>query len=300
MQENLNRFLIELSDLINVYFANPKPNLKKNNFKGVSFKKLQKLQKEGVCTFTLNQNSIDQLNFDLKGNFKEIENFIHKKKYGDIFKIKFNDFNRVLDKKKNVQVFKIVENFLFESKAYEVIAEFLKCEVYIKAIAAQYNDKEITKYFYNELDKQHLPINNKFDYMHIDSKIWPRLKILIYLNEVDDENGPFRYSIKTSKIMSLSEKLIRKTNDRIKLNDENYRSLPYEYKKHAFLSRKPEDIASNRDILNLAFKNEIKLLSKNGKDNVILFDVDGIHRGGFVSKKSRKILQVLFEKKNKL
>ena len=297
MQENLNKFLIELSSLINTYTSNPKPNLKKNNLEGESNEKLEQLQKKGICVFTLKQNSIDQLNLDLKNNFDEIQNFIKKKVHDDIFKIKFHDFNRVLDEKKNIKVFKIVESFLFESKAYKVIEEFLKCKVHIKAIAAQYNDNKITNYFYNDLDEEYLPKKNKFDYMHIDSKIWPRLKMLIYLNDVNDENGPFRYSINTSKIMSLSEKLIRKTNDKIKLDEKDYRSLPFEYKKHAFLSRKQEDILSNSEILNLAFKNEIKLLSKDGKDNVILFDVDGIHRGGFVSKKNRKILQVLFDKK---
>ena len=297
MQENLNKFIIEMSSLINSHLKNPKINLKKNNFEGDLYVKLNNLQKKGICTFTINQKLIDELNTNLTNKFDQIEKTLLKKKKDKVFKIKFNDFNKVIDQNENNKVYQVINDFLIQSKAYDIVEQFLNCNVKIKAIAAQFNNNVISNYFYGELDNEFLPKNNKFDYMHLDSKILPRLKILIYLNKVTEENGPFRYSTETSQIMPIAEKIIRKTNDRIKLNDEGYNSLPKEFRKHAFLARHEEDKKQNKELLDLGLKKEIKLLSENGENNVILFDVDGIHRGGFVSKKSRRILQVLFEKK---
>lgn len=171
---------------------------------------------------------------------------------------------------------------------------YLGLPVSIRAVVLQITDASDTHW------RNHFPDINHPDpatsYMHIDSSLkW--MKCIIYLNEVGEENGPFSYAIGSNNLkVSMVENIIRKANDKSRLDKcdpqmrELFSALPRVLQKKAeFGNDLLDDTPQARALLEC----ERRFTSRDG--NLILFDNNGIHRGGMVTEGKRQILQIQLE-----
>jgi hypothetical protein len=129
-------------------------------------------------------------------------------------------------------------------------------------------------------------------YMHIDSV--RRVKCMIYLTDVTDRTGPFSYVLGTHTIrLGFLEDIVRKANDISRLDrcDRDTRTLFSALPK--MLQKKSEfgnDLLDSMPEVAELLAAEHFFTSDQG--NLILFDNNGIHRGGRVLEGTRIILQV--------
>ena len=129
-------------------------------------------------------------------------------------------------------------------------------------------------------------------YMHIDSV--RRVKCMIYLTDVTDRTGPFSYVLGTHAIhLGFLEDIVRKANDISRLDrcDRDTRELFSALPK--VLQKKSEfgnDLLDSMPEVAALLASEHFFTSDEG--NLILFDNNGIHRGGMVLEGKRIILQV--------
>ena len=117
--------------------------------------------------------------------------------------------------------------------------------------------------------------------MHIDSAATASLNGVIYLSEVGDDQGPFRY-VKGSNHWEwdLEDRAIRKAVDESRFSiaaDSAFLALPAELRRRATFGADLVDEAAESAAL---CAGEVTFCS-DGAD-MILFDSDGVHRGGDV------------------
>jgi hypothetical protein len=126
-------------------------------------------------------------------------------------------------------------------------------------------------------------------YMHRDSSI-KRVKAMIYLNEVNMENGPTSYVLGSNNFKTgFWEYIVHKANDRADLDKCNpkarelFSALPTIFQKKAEFGNYLTDSDP-------AAK---ELLAKEHK----FTSTDGIHRGGMVVRGQRRVLIIVFKPK---
>lgn len=202
--------------------------------------------------------------------------------------LKFRDLNRRVDPAAFPGVFAALDEWLGASSARGMLEAYAGSPLLIGSVFLQKNDDATTRVHYGEIGEDGLPAS-RTSYMHIDSAIWPTVKILVYLNDIEATTGPFRYCIGTHMLPSLFEFMVRKTNDGLKLPAEEFLGLPVEFRQHALFG----DFIDQFDPAGLdLLGREVPLLSESG--DVICFDNNGVHRGGFVQAGHRLMLQVNF------
>jgi ectoine hydroxylase-related dioxygenase (phytanoyl-CoA dioxygenase family) len=129
-------------------------------------------------------------------------------------------------------------------------------------------------------------------FMHIDNTV-NVTKALIYLSDVDRETGPFSYVPGTHLArMGLWEGLVRRAVDLWRSNGrpENRRlilALPRWLRQSAKFG---DDLAPDSDEARNLLAAERVVTSVDG--DLILFDVNVVHRGGMVARGERRVLQV--------
>jgi hypothetical protein len=131
-------------------------------------------------------------------------------------------------------------------------------------------------------------------YMHIDTDVGV-LKCLLYLEEVTDRNGPFRYVLGSHRYAGLLERIIRKANDvsgldsRVREARELFWALPGPLRRKAAFGYDLLDASPEAEAL---LAREHAFTSDDG--DLILFDGDrGIHRGAMVIEGERQMLQIV-------
>ncbi len=132
------------------------------------------------------------------------------------------------------------------------------------------------------------------NYCHIDTA-WGVTKMLIYLDDVGPANGPFGYAIGTHRISrSIWERLVRKANDHAGLSSTAperrrlFAALPRPLRKKGAFGADLRDTDAASAVILAA---EHWYMSDGA--NAVLFDPDGIHRGGMVQSGRRRVLGVL-------
>lgn len=125
--------------------------------------------------------------------------------------------------------------------------------------------------------------------LHIDSAASASLNGVIYLNEVGPEQGPFRY-VKGSNHWDwdLHDRAIRKAVDESGFpahGDSTFLALPPELRRRANFGVDLMDDASDSKALQAR---EAMFCSEMGE--MVLFDSDGVHRGGDVRSGSRSAI----------
>ena len=203
-------------------------------------------------------------------------------------KPKFRDMNVQLQRAEWGGLYKTVQKAFDRLGVLQVGGAYVKAPLRIKRLYVQLNNEHETRLRYGAIDEDGIP-ERKSDYWHIDSDIWPNFKAILYLNEVTLEEGPMRYIPGTHRDLDPFETVVRKTNDALKLPTAQFLALPDPLRMHALFGPYMKgDEPECQDLL----RREIACC---GDADLVLFDNNGVHRGGFVRKGSRRIMQVLFE-----
>ena len=204
-------------------------------------------------------------------------------------KPKFRDMNVQLDRKPNAELYRVVEGALEQLRVPAMAEAYLRRPMKLKRLYVQLNNAWETEVRYGPIGEDGLP-ELKTDYWHIDSDVWPNFKALIYLNEVGPRQGPMRYVKGSHRACGDFETVVRKTNDSLRLPMPQFLALPDELRMHALFG---PFLTGAEDGSRRLMADETVLCGE-GLD-LVLFDNNGVHRGGFVREGARHIIQCLFE-----
>ncbi|MEM7263830.1 MAG: hypothetical protein AAF488_17720 [Planctomycetota bacterium] len=185
------------------------------------------------------------------------------------------------------------EAILRRTGALAGIEELLCAPVRIKRFAALIHD-ETDQYHRNKFEEFGLP-DPPTNGMHLDSPLdGPPVKALIYLSHVEPENGPFGYVLGTHRVSDTFDLCVRKTTDMLKMSRESFLALPREFRRK--LNFGVDLLDGESEAAAVLLEREHQFLSSGG--DLLLFDFNGVHRGGMVERGSRTTLQVVFETKD--
>lgn len=201
---------------------------------------------------------------------------------------KFKDMNVALDRGAHGALYAAVHDALTQLNVFDIGRAYVRRPLRIKKLFVQLNNDQETAARYGALGADGLP-KLKTDYWHIDSDVWPNIKVLLYLNDVDLDSGPMRYVVDSHREVPDFETLVRKTNDSLRLPTEQFLALPDELRMHALFG--PYLAGDESKSVEMLRRERIVC----GGGDLILFDNNGVHRGGFVRKGERRLLQCLFE-----
>ncbi len=179
---------------------------------------------------------------------------------------------------------------LTECGALDAASAYMGCSLKLGRMVLQVNTVRETRSRFGELDAFGRP-QRTTSYFHVDSSHWPNVKALVYLDEVGPDQGPFRYVVGSHRLMSPYEAAVRKTNDKLGHGVDKLCALPPEYGQHANFG----DYIDPNSLGALRLLNQ-EVVVCDGHSDLIVFDNNGVHRGGMVRKGRRYMLQCLFER----
>jgi len=204
-------------------------------------------------------------------------------------KIKFADGQVPLEPGDHPRLFVEVETALDEGGVLDVFSAYSGERLGLLRLAVQVNTARETRLKYGEIDASGAP-RLKTAYFHVDSNEWPQVKALIYLSDVELDQGPFRFVKGSHRLMGDFEALVRKTNDRLRQPPVRFLALPPEFRQHASFGDYIDETTPGAAGL---LADEVVVC--DGGSDLILFDNNGVHRGGFVRSGHRFMLQCQFD-----
>ena len=244
---------------------------------------LQQLQQDGCAAFAVS----DARKANLFTQVAPIAERVHTRNEA-LPRPRFKDSQVQLDRTDHQDIFRQVHELLESEKIYSVGSAYAGRKISLKTLAVQVNTQRATTLTYGELDEFGRP-RPRTRYLHIDSAFWPPLKVLVYLNPVGPDQGPFRYVVGSHRLASDYELVVRKTNDKAGIHNATFMALPRPFRMYTEFGDAMDPDSDQAD----------RLLEKertygDGVADLILFDFNGVHRGGFVRSGWRYMLQCCF------
>ena len=179
----------------------------------------------------------------------------------------------------------LLEQIFAQTGVYAAANAYAGRPLRLYRIGVQVNTAYSTRQRYGEVDAAGVP-EHATSYFHIDSGGWPGIKVLIYLTEVELDQGPFRYVVGSHRWAGDFELSVRKATRKLAMPRRLFMALPDEFRMDAdfgdHLDPDAEDAAA-------ALAGERAVC--DGASDIILFDYSGVHRGGFVREGKRYMLQ---------
>jgi hypothetical protein len=201
----------------------------------------------------------------------------------------FKDGQILLDETSHAAIYDAVAAVFDQAHIFDVAQAYARTPVKLAGIAVQVNTAATTARKYVSIDAEGIP-KKKTQYLHIDSSGWPHHKVLIYLNDVGLDEGPFRYIVGSHRMLDDFELAVRKTNDKLRIPPRLFMALPEAFRQLAdFGDNMDPDSAEAGELLRRE-----RALYDDQRSDLVLFDYHGVHRGGFVRQGARRILQVNF------
>jgi len=250
---------------------------------------LNKLKSDGIVCLTLKPSEIDEIRAATLPAFAKLD-----ERRGNIplEKRKFDDNVYWCTRTGDPQAFAAVENVFGRYDIVQAASAYLGRPVGVKHVNAQINDPQFAFW------KRQFPDTGLADpwgsYLHIDAT-YGMLKCAIYVHEIGPDGGPFCYVRGSQKAkVGWFEGMVRRTNDfcgnsaRKVEARKQFMALP------AFLRKKAEfgaDILDDSAEAERLREGHFSATSNYG--NCILFDGNGIHRGGMVNQGERRCLFIL-------
>jgi hypothetical protein len=200
------------------------------------------------------------------------------------------EISQAVPRKDGAELYASVRSVLKRHGIFDAAEHYVGQPLKMRAIEVQINDPADAHW------REHFADAGVPDpataYMHIDSV--RRVKCMIYVTDVTDRNGPFRYVLGTNTIkIGRFEDMVRKANDLSRLDRcdrhtrELFWALPRALQKKSEFGNDLDDSAPETAAL---LASEHSFTSADG--HLILFDNNGIHRGGMVLDGKRIVLQV--------
>ena len=192
----------------------------------------------------------------------------------------------LLEREEHAEVFETLDAIFTAQNLYAVASAYCGRALTLAPRAAvQVNTAAHSRSMYGEIEADGLPVE-KTRYLHIDSSGWPWIKVLIYLTPVGPEQGPFRYVAGSHRLASPFELSVRKTNDKLRLPAKFFVALPEPFRMNTHFG---DHAAVDDPRMEALLRNERTVC--DGASDLILFDNNGVHRGGFVREGRRYMMQ---------
>lgn len=140
---------------------------------------------------------------------------------------------------------------------------------------------------------EHDFFDDEMNFFHVDTNL-NTLKIMIYLNDVNSqEEGAFEYVLGSKELFTMKEFFIRRVLRKIGAykRDERGKKMILSLPKSLRIKNEFSDYSKD-SLLGKYIRSKSKLFL--AKQNVIIFDPLGIHRGGRVKKGKRTAIQLVF------
>lgn len=239
---------------------------------------LDGIERNGIVAVRLPAAKVAEMAEKLQPYFAELEQRLASKSLDDR---KFDETRLWIDSDKDPGIYQWFNEAMRSVGIVEAASAYLKRPVTVAHIVPQINDTSDNFWANHFVDAG--VEDSVCDYCHVDAT-YNLLKMIIYVNEVTEENGPFSYVKGSHKAArGFWDGMIRRANDYAGLSwtKRQYRELFFALpralqRKGAFGADIPNDSVYVRPIL----ENELCVTSANG--NGVLFDPGGIHRGGMV------------------
>lgn len=250
---------------------------------------LSQLRDQGAVPLELSSDERDELRRAMDEYVAQLQDERHGKEDG-ARKFKDNQLPLPTDS----DMYALVTRILDRRNIYDVASAYLgyivpKC---VRALTLQINGPTDLSFWAKGFDDIGMPYPDT-TYMHIDSNLGS-LKCLIYLTDVGQDNGPFRYILGSNR-RTFRERAVRKANDISGLDQRNadnrrlFAALPAALQRKAAFGY--DMVADDPEIDTLLAGEQ---LFTSDKGHLILFDGDrGIHRGAMVHSGERHMLQVI-------
>jgi hypothetical protein len=250
---------------------------------------LNQIKSDGIVCLTLSSGEIEQVRAVTNPGFAKLD----ERRAGiPLDKRKFDDNVYWCTRSSDPQAFATVEQIFNRYGIIEAASAYLGRPVGVKHVNAQINDEDYAFW------KRTFPDTKLADpwgsYLHIDAT-YGMLKCAIYVHEIGPDGGPFCY-VRGSQNAEIGwfEGMIRRTNDfsgfsgRKPESRKKFMALP------RFLRKKADfggDVPDNSVDEQRLREGHFSATSNYG--NCVLFDGNGMHRGGMVNKGERRCIFIL-------
>jgi hypothetical protein len=202
---------------------------------------------------------------------------------------RFRDGQVLFNRAEQPDAYALIDSILRAAQLPVIASAYAGAPLKLSAVALQVNTERSTRIRYGRIDEEGIP-EEPAAYFHIDSAVWPHQKVLIYLDNVGLDEGPFRYVPGSHRVADAFELAVRKTNDRLGMSREMFMALSEPFRVYAeFGAHLDQNGPEARDLL----AREVAVYDDAGSD-LIIFDYHGVHRGGFVRRGARHMLQCTF------
>ena len=250
---------------------------------------LNGVERDGIVAVRLPAAKVAEMADRLQPYFKALEQRLASKPPSER---KFDETRLWIDPEGDPGIYRWFNETMRSAGVVEAASAYLKRPVEVAHIVPQINDPSDNFWANHFVDAG--VEDSVCDYCHVDAT-YNLLKMIVYLNEVTEENGPFSY-VKGSHRAAKGfwDGMIRRANDYAGLSwtkrpyRELFHALPRPLqRKGAFGADIPNDSVYIKPILD----NELCVTSKSGDG--VLFDTDGIHRGGMVRSGRRLVVGMM-------
>ena len=250
---------------------------------------LNRLKADGIVPLTLSPDEVEQIRAVTDPGFAKLD----VRRAGiPVEKRKFDDNIYWCTRSSDPHAFTTVENIFNRYGIAEAASAYLGRPVGVKHVNAQINDQDLA--FWKRVFPDTQLADPWGSYLHIDAT-YGMLKCAIYVHDIGPDGGPFCY-IRGSHLAKVSwfEGMVRRTIDFAGFSAKKpdvrrkFMALP------AFLRKKAEfgaDILDDSVDAKQLRDGHFSATSNYG--NCILFDGNGIHRGGMVNTGQRRCVFIL-------
>jgi len=250
---------------------------------------LNQLRSDGIVCITLSPGEIDGIRLATAPAFTKLD---ERRAAIPLDKRKFDDNVYWCTRSADPQAFAAVEDAFRHYGIVESASAYLGRPIGVKHVNAQINDEEFAFW------KRQFPDTKLADpwgcYLHVDAT-YGMLKCAIYTHEIGPDGGPFCYVRGSQRArVNWFEGMVRRTIDFAGLSSRKvevrrkFMALPRFLRKKAEFGADVQD-----DSVEAQYLREGHFSATSNYGNCILFDGNGIHRGGMVNKGERRCLFIL-------
>jgi hypothetical protein len=250
---------------------------------------LNQIKSDGIACLTLSSDEIEQIRAVTRPGFNKLD----QRRAGiPLEQRKFDDNVYWCTRSSDQQAFAAVEKIFSRHGIIEAASAYLGRPVGVKHVNAQINDEDYS--FWKRVFPDTKLTDPWGSYLHIDAT-YGMLKCAIYIHEIGPDGGPFCY-IRGSQNARIGwfEGMIRRTNDfsgfsgRKPEARKKFMALPGFLRKKADFGGDVPDDSSDAHRLR-----EGHFSATSNYGNCVLFDGNGMHRGGMVNKGERRCVFIL-------
>jgi hypothetical protein len=250
---------------------------------------LNRIKADGIVPMTLSADEIEQIRTATNPGFAKLD---ERRAAIPAEKRKFDDNVYWCTHASDPQAFKTVEKIFSRYGIVEAASAYLGRPIGVKHVNAQINDQDLA--FWKRVFPDTQLADPWSSYLHIDAT-YGMLKCAIYVHDIGPDGGPFCY-IRGSQNADIGwfEGMVRRTNDFSGFSGRKLEARKKFMALPAFLRKKADFGGDLRDdSADVQRLREGHFSATSNYGNCVLFDGNGMHRGGMVNKGERRCIFVV-------